>query len=99
MLQTKSPADGFFVTTVYESLQTIRGVICKGGMFPGFTPRPTQSEHPLQPPFLELSSERVTFETSLFTNSMFQTENAEKKLKEAGLKAFAVVALICFIFK
>lgn len=89
-LQSKSPADGFFVTVVYETLQTVRGIICKGSMYPGFTPRPTQSEHPIQPLFLELSTERVSYEASLFMSSIIDVNDTEKKFKETGLKAFAV---------
>lgn len=59
-------------------------------MYPSFTPRPTQSEHPIQPLFLELSSERVTYEANLFMTSIVNVENVERKFKETGLKIFAV---------
>lgn len=68
-------------------------------MYPGFTPRPTLSELPLEPPFAEMTTEKSQLEANLFTWSTLRVESIEKKFKETALKAFAVcIILIYYIF-
>ncbi|XP_017778224.1 PREDICTED: WD repeat and HMG-box DNA-binding protein 1 isoform X2 [Nicrophorus vespilloides] len=86
----KSPSDGFFMTAIYESLGTIRGIRCKGSLYPGFTPRPTLTEIEFQPPFLEIGTGKSQYESSLFTMSTLQIEGMEKKYQEIALKSFAL---------
>lgn len=78
------------MTVVYESLLTVRGIRCRGSMYPTFTPRPAQMELPLQPPFAEISTEKTLLESNLFMWSNLQVERDEKKFKEAVFKTFAV---------
>lgn len=90
LLQRKNPSDGFFVTAVYETLQSVRGIRCKGSMYPSFTPRPNLSELPIEPLFIEMATEKSQLEANLFTWSTLRVENVEKKSKETALKTFAV---------
>ncbi|XP_022906813.2 WD repeat and HMG-box DNA-binding protein 1 [Onthophagus taurus] len=87
---TAAAADGFFVTTVSESLATVIGIRCKGSKYPNFVPRPTLSELPLQPTFVEITSEKAQLGANLFMWSNLQVEDTEKKCKEAALKSFAL---------
>ncbi|KAF2895708.1 hypothetical protein ILUMI_10488 [Ignelater luminosus] len=86
----KNPSDGFFVTAVYESFQSVRGIRCKGSMYPSFTPRPNLSELPIEPLFIEMATEKSQLEANLFTWSTLRVENVEKKFKETALKTFAL---------
>lgn len=78
------------MTVVYESLLTVRGIRCRGSMYPSFTPRPTQMELPLQAPFAEISTEKSLLESNLFMWTTLQVEKNEKKFKETVFKTFAV---------
>lgn len=88
--QKKSLSENFFVVAITESMQTIRGIRCRGSMYPGFTPRPTQSEIKIQPPFIEISTDKSQMEAELFTWENLQIEQTEKKIKETSLKTFAL---------
>lgn len=85
-----SPADNFFPTAVDEKLQSVRGIRCKGAIYPTFIPRPVLSELPLQPAFAELSTERAQLEANLFTWLTLKIDNTERKVKENALKSFAL---------
>ncbi|XP_018571784.1 WD repeat and HMG-box DNA-binding protein 1 [Anoplophora glabripennis] len=87
---SKSLSDGFFVTAVFESYQAVGGIKCKGSMYPGFAPRPTMCELPLEPPFAEATTEKTQMEMNLFTWSMLQVSDTDKKYKETALKTFAL---------
>ncbi|RZC41194.1 WD repeat and HMG-box DNA-binding protein 1 [Asbolus verrucosus] len=86
----KSPSDGFFVTAVIESYQTLMGIKCRGSVYPSFTPRPTVCELPLEPPFAEPSTEKTQLEVNLFAWSNLQIKDVNKKFTETGLKTFAL---------
>ncbi|CAH1099771.1 unnamed protein product [Psylliodes chrysocephalus] len=86
----KSPGDGFFVTTIFESNQTVGGIFCKGTVYPGFTPRPTMCEVPIEPPFSESLNDKTKMEMNLFTWSMLQIPDIDKKFKENAIKTFAL---------
>ncbi|XP_065173961.1 LOW QUALITY PROTEIN: WD repeat and HMG-box DNA-binding protein 1 [Atheta coriaria] len=88
----KSPLDGFFVTAINESSQAVRGVKCKGSLYPHLTPVPTLSELTMEPPFWNMDTEKHQLEANLCTWGMLQVENTSKKLKETALKAFALSA-------
>ncbi|KAF5273925.1 hypothetical protein FQA39_LY01040 [Lamprigera yunnana] len=83
-------SDGFFVTAVFESSQSIHGIQCRGSMYPSFIPRPALSEIPLEPPFIEINTEKSQLEANLFTWSLLKVTDVEKKLKESALKTFAL---------
>ncbi|KAF5308706.1 hypothetical protein FQR65_LT06067 [Abscondita terminalis] len=87
---TSNPSDSFFVTAVFESSQSIHGIRCRGSVYPSFIPRPTLCEIPIEPPFIEMNTEKSQLEANLFTCSMLQVSDAEKKLKETSLKMFAL---------
>lgn len=53
-------------------------------------PRPMVAELPLQMPLSDMDSERSILEDSLLRNSVFQTDNSEKSLKESAIKLFAM---------
>lgn len=89
-LQRRSPGDGFFVTTIFESNQTIGGIRCKGAIYPGFVPRPTVSELAIEPPFAETATDKTQMEMSMFTWSNLNILDTERKYKETALKIFAV---------
>lgn len=82
------------MTTVFESYQAVGGIKCKGSMYPGFTPRPTMCELLLEPPFAEVTTEKTQMEMNIFTWSMLQVSDIDKKFKETALKTFAVSVLI-----
>ncbi|KAJ8971614.1 hypothetical protein NQ317_014735 [Molorchus minor] len=86
----QSPSDGFFVTTVFESYQAVGGIKCKGSMYPGFAPRPTMCELPLEPPFAEVETEKTQMEMNLFMWSTLQIMDTDKKFKETAVKTFAL---------
>ncbi|XP_030761821.1 WD repeat and HMG-box DNA-binding protein 1 isoform X2 [Sitophilus oryzae] len=86
----KSPADGFFVTSVFETYQALGGIKCKGSAYPGFIPKPTLCELPLEPPFAEISTEKTQMEMSLYTWSNLKVMDTDKKFKETALKTFAL---------
>ena len=90
ILQRVGLVDGFFVTAVFESNQTVRGIRCKGANYPGFIPRPLLSELPLQPLFMQSLTEKSQMDANLFTWLTLHVENAEKRLKETALKSFVV---------
>ncbi|KAK5644872.1 hypothetical protein RI129_006172 [Pyrocoelia pectoralis] len=85
-----NPSDGFFITALFESYQSVRGIRCRGSVYPGFTPRPTLSEIPLEPPFIEMNTEKSQLEANLFTWSLIKVADVEKKIKETALKTFAL---------
>ncbi|KAG5888708.1 hypothetical protein JTB14_035773 [Gonioctena quinquepunctata] len=86
----KGESDGFFVTAVFESYQAIGGIKCRGSQYPGFTPRPTMCEIPLEPPFAEDATEKTQMEMNLFTWSTLQISDIDKKFKETAVKTFAL---------
>ncbi|XP_057657701.1 WD repeat and HMG-box DNA-binding protein 1 [Diorhabda carinulata] len=86
----KCPGDGFFVTTIFESNQTVGGIKCRGTVYPGFTPRPTMCEIPIEPPFAETTNDKTKMEMNLFTWSMLQIPDIDKKFKETAVKTFAL---------
>ncbi|KAL3269048.1 hypothetical protein HHI36_008131 [Cryptolaemus montrouzieri] len=86
----KGLADGFFVTAILESNQTLCGIKCKGTMYPTIVPRPTMCEIPLEAPFAEMPTDKSQMESSLFTWSTLNILDSEKKLKETALKTFAL---------
>ncbi|GJQ71634.1 hypothetical protein Trydic_g11333 [Trypoxylus dichotomus] len=88
--QRKGVSDGFFVTAIFETYQNMRGIRCKGSSYPGFVPRPTLSEIPLEPPFMEMSTEKSLMEANLFTWRILQVEDVDKKFVETGLKTFVL---------
>ncbi|KAK9692495.1 Minichromosome loss protein, Mcl1, middle region [Popillia japonica] len=88
--QRKGISDGFFVTAVFESCQNVRGIRCKGSNYPGFVPRPTLSELPLEPPFIEIATEKSQMEANLFMWKVLQVEDVDKKFVETGLKTFVL---------
>lgn len=90
IFQRKSPGDGFFVTTVFESYQAVGGIRCKGTVYPGFIPRPTVCELPIEPPFAENSTDKTQMEMSLFTWTNLNVMDTDRKYKETALKIFAV---------
>lgn len=63
-------------------------------MYPGFTPRPTMCELPLGPPFAEATTEKTQMEMNIFTWSLLQINDVDKKFKETALKTFAVSIII-----
>ncbi|KAB0794930.1 hypothetical protein PPYR_11769 [Photinus pyralis] len=85
-----TPSDSFFITAMYESFQSLRGIRCRGSVYPSFTPRPTLSEIPLEPPFLEMNTEKSQLEANLFMWSSIKVADVEKKIKETALKTFAL---------
>ncbi|CAG9836570.1 unnamed protein product [Diabrotica balteata] len=84
------PGDGFFVTTIFESNQTVGGIKCRGTMYPGFTPRPTMCEISIEPSFAETTNDKTQMEMNLFTWSMLQIPDTDKKYKETAIKVFAI---------
>lgn len=78
------------MTAVFESNQMVRGVRCKGSAYPGFVPRPTLCEIPLEPPFVEMSTEKSQMEANLYTWRILQVEDVDKKFVETGLRTFGV---------
>lgn len=68
-------------------------------MYPGFTPRPIETEIELLPPFTEISTEKSQLEANLFMWSNLQIENTEKKFKETALKTFAVIIILYILIK
>lgn len=101
-MKRASPSDGFFITAVFESYQAVGGIKCKGSIYPSFTPRPTMCELPLEPPFAEMTTEKAQMEANLFawTNLQVGGDNVDKRIKETGLKTFAVrYKLFVFFFK
>ncbi|XP_063907743.1 WD repeat and HMG-box DNA-binding protein 1-like [Zophobas morio] len=86
----KSPSDGFFVTAIMESCQTIFGIKCRGSIYPGFTPKPTICELVLEPPFAEPETDKTQLEMNLFAWSNLEVRDLGKKFNESGLKAFAL---------
>ncbi|XP_025835963.1 WD repeat and HMG-box DNA-binding protein 1-like [Agrilus planipennis] len=88
--QVTNASDGFFITAVFESNQSVRGVRCKGSMYPGFIPRPTQSEIHLEAAFAEMDTEKAQLEANLFTWSSLNVENVERKYKENAMKLFSL---------
>ncbi|KAL1505330.1 hypothetical protein ABEB36_004921 [Hypothenemus hampei] len=85
-----SPGDNFFLTAIFESYQAIGGIRCKGTVYPGFVPRPTICELPIEPPFAESSTEKTQLEMNMFTWSILNVTDTERKYKEAALKLFAL---------
>ncbi|KAK4875420.1 hypothetical protein RN001_011842 [Aquatica leii] len=88
--QCNNPSDGFFITAVFETSQTIHGIRCRGSVYPTFIPRPTLSEIPIVPPFMEINTEKSQLEANLFTWTLLKVTDVEKMLKEAALKTFAL---------
>ncbi|XP_076266866.1 chromosome transmission fidelity 4 [Rhynchophorus ferrugineus] len=86
----KGLSDGFFITSVFESYQAVGGIKCKGAVYPGFIPRPTLCEIPLEPPFAEGGTEKTQMEMNLYTWSNLRVMNTDKKFKETALKTFAL---------
>ncbi|CAH0555298.1 unnamed protein product [Brassicogethes aeneus] len=87
----KALSDGFFVTTIFESYKAVGGIKCKGSMYPGFTPRPTMCELPLEPPYAEPTTDKTQMESQLFVYSTLQIgQDSDKKYKETALKTFAL---------
>ncbi|XP_060519101.1 WD repeat and HMG-box DNA-binding protein 1 [Cylas formicarius] len=86
----KSPGDGFFVTSIFESYQAVTGIKCKGSMYPVFIPRPTVCELPLEPPFVEPNTEKTQMESNLFAWSILNVADIDRKYKETALKTFAL---------
>lgn len=69
----------------------MRGIRCKGSNYPGFIPRPTLSEIPLEPPFIDISAEKSQMEANLFTWRTLQVQDVDRKFIETGLKTFVVI--------
>ena len=86
----KSPSDGFFVTAIMESCQTIFGIKCRGSIYTGFTPKPTICEFVIEPTFAEPETDKTQLEMNLFAWSNLEVRDLGKKFNESGLKAFAV---------
>ncbi|KAH1012098.1 WD repeat and HMG-box DNA-binding protein 1 [Dendroctonus ponderosae] len=86
----RSPGDGFFVTTIFESNQTIGAIRCKGTVYPGFVPRPTVCELAIEPPFAETATDKTQMEMNMFTWSNLNIQDTERKYKETALKIFAL---------
>ncbi|XP_050293758.1 WD repeat and HMG-box DNA-binding protein 1 [Anthonomus grandis grandis] len=86
----KGAGDMFFITAIFESYQAIAGIKCKGTVYPGFIPRPTVCEVPIEPPFAENATEKTQMEGSLFTWSSLNVSDTERKYKESALKLFAL---------
>lgn len=72
-------------------LGSVRGIRCRSSNYPGFIPRPVLTELPLQPPFVELDTEKAQLEANLFMWSNLKVDGTEKKFKETALKSFAVI--------
>lgn len=89
-LQFSSPSDTLFVSSVHETSATIRGTKCRSGVYPVFVPRPSLLELPLQPPFVEISTDKGALESNLFIWSSLKVDDTDKKFKETALKSFAL---------
>lgn len=64
--------------------------MCRGSSFPVTSPRPMINELPMQLPFCDMDTEKSQLEETLFRAANFSMANADKVLKEAALKLFAV---------
>lgn len=87
---SQSISNNFFIVDVCEKQQIVHAILCRATRYPMTHPRPLVAELPLQMPLAEMESERSILEDSLLRNSIFQTDNSEKHIKESAIKLFAM---------
>lgn len=87
---SQSVSNNYFVVDVCEKQQIVHAILCRATRYPMTHPRPMVQELPLQMPLSELESDRSTLEDSLLRNTVFQTDNSEKVIKESAIKLFAM---------
>lgn len=87
---SQSVSNNYFIVDVCEKQQIAHAILCRATRYPMTHPRPMVAELPLQMPLSEMDTERSTLEDSLLRNSIFQTDNSEKHIKESAIKLFAM---------
>lgn len=88
-LRTKGVSDSYFITAVSEGAQIVRGILCRGSVYPLTTPKPLMSELPMQTVVCDLESERSQLEDVLVRYGNFHADDAERVFKENAIKLFA----------
>lgn len=82
-------SDRFFIVSVSESTQKIRGTLCRGATYPLTNPRPVVREIDYKLPLCYIETEKSKLEESLVRAVNFKMESSEKLIVEKGLMLFS----------
>nr|XP_029716547.1 WD repeat and HMG-box DNA-binding protein 1-like [Aedes albopictus] len=85
-------SDCLFIVTVSESRQQAQIIVCRGAKFPQTNPRPIPLNVAIQVPLCEIDSEKSVLEESLLRSMYLKHDDADKVMKEAAVKLFALAS-------
>ncbi|RVE48134.1 hypothetical protein evm_007194 [Chilo suppressalis] len=87
---SKGVSDSWYIVSVSEQTQNVRGILCRGTTYPVTVPKPIVAELPIQIPLCELDNEKAQYEEQLVRWAHTAADVDMKIARETALKLFAL---------
>lgn len=88
--KSKSVSDSVFIVHVFESIQQVQIIVCRGAKYPLINPRPIPMNATFYVPACEQDTEKGLMEADLLRSMYLKYDDADKVMKETAIKLFAM---------